>query len=200
MSYIYIYIYIYDISSQRVNDLTLILLTWRKSWANNASKWHMGFNTWLKELKNTNGFLTRVKRPVYRPHHSPTSSTDVRINRVKTPFLLIHWWRGQWHFYVRIGEKILFSKGGTLQLIFDDFKCLVLQLALLRIQETQSCILVPKTHLVTAGCYDLLAVLDILKYYFQIKSSERLHSYKVAFDVSGIFSSFKKRWLWSMYR
>jgi len=28
--YIYIYIYIYDISSIRVNDLTLILLTWRK--------------------------------------------------------------------------------------------------------------------------------------------------------------------------
>ena len=27
---IYIYIYIYDISSLRVNDLTLILLTWRK--------------------------------------------------------------------------------------------------------------------------------------------------------------------------
>jgi hypothetical protein len=32
------YIYIYDISSLWVNDLTLILLTWRKSWANNASK------------------------------------------------------------------------------------------------------------------------------------------------------------------
>ena len=28
--YIYIYIYIYIISSLRVNDLTLILLTWRK--------------------------------------------------------------------------------------------------------------------------------------------------------------------------
>ena len=28
--YIYIYIYIYGISSLRVNDLTLILLTWRK--------------------------------------------------------------------------------------------------------------------------------------------------------------------------
>jgi len=39
MSYIYIYIYIYDISSLKVNDLTLILLTWRKWWApNNASK------------------------------------------------------------------------------------------------------------------------------------------------------------------
>ena len=39
MSYIYIYIYIYDISSLSVNDLTLILLTWRKWWAhNNASK------------------------------------------------------------------------------------------------------------------------------------------------------------------
>jgi hypothetical protein len=30
--------YIYDIRSLRFNDLTLILLTWRKSWANNASK------------------------------------------------------------------------------------------------------------------------------------------------------------------
>ena len=30
--------YIYDISSLMVNDLTLILLTWRKWWANNASK------------------------------------------------------------------------------------------------------------------------------------------------------------------
>ena len=28
--YIYIYIHIYDIRSLRVNDLTLILLTWRK--------------------------------------------------------------------------------------------------------------------------------------------------------------------------
>jgi hypothetical protein len=36
--YIYIYIYMYDISSLRVIDLTLILLTWRKSWSNNASK------------------------------------------------------------------------------------------------------------------------------------------------------------------
>ena len=30
--------YIYDISNLRVNDLTLILLTWRKWWAKNASK------------------------------------------------------------------------------------------------------------------------------------------------------------------
>ena len=29
MTLVYIYIYIYDISSLRVNDLTLILLTWR---------------------------------------------------------------------------------------------------------------------------------------------------------------------------
>jgi len=35
----YIYIYIYDISRLKVNDLTLILLTWRKWCApNNASK------------------------------------------------------------------------------------------------------------------------------------------------------------------
>ena len=49
--YIYIYIYIYNISSQRVNDLTLILLTWRKWCApNNASKWQMGFNSAFKGL------------------------------------------------------------------------------------------------------------------------------------------------------
>ena len=44
------YIYIYDISSLRVNDLTLILLTWRKWTPNNASKWQMGFNSAFKGL------------------------------------------------------------------------------------------------------------------------------------------------------
>ena len=48
--YTYIYIYIYGISSLRVNDLTLILLTWRKWWTNNASKWQMGFNSAFKGL------------------------------------------------------------------------------------------------------------------------------------------------------
>jgi hypothetical protein len=43
--------YIYDIRSLRVNDLTLILLTWRKWWANNASKLQMGFNWAFKGLK-----------------------------------------------------------------------------------------------------------------------------------------------------
>ena len=48
------YIYIYDISSLRVNDLTLILLTWRKWWApNNASKQQMGFNSAFKGLTHT---------------------------------------------------------------------------------------------------------------------------------------------------
>jgi len=43
--------YIYDIRRLRVNDLTLILLTWRKWWApNNASKEHMGFNSGFKGL------------------------------------------------------------------------------------------------------------------------------------------------------
>jgi len=48
--YIYIYVYIYDISSLRVNDLTLILLTWRKWTPNNANKWQMGFNSAFKGL------------------------------------------------------------------------------------------------------------------------------------------------------
>lgn len=50
-----------------------------------------------------------------------------------------------------------------------------------------------KPTLITAGPYDLLVVLDLLKYFFQIKSSQRLHSYKLASDVSGIFPAFKKR-------
>jgi len=43
--------YIYDISSLRVNDLTFILLTWRKWLApNNASRQQMGFNSAFKGL------------------------------------------------------------------------------------------------------------------------------------------------------
>ena len=43
--------YIYDNSSLRVNDLTLILLTWRKWLApNNASRQQMGFNSAFKGL------------------------------------------------------------------------------------------------------------------------------------------------------
>jgi hypothetical protein len=49
--YIYIYIYIYDIRSLWGNDLTLILLTWRKWGLNNASKEQMGFNSAFKGLK-----------------------------------------------------------------------------------------------------------------------------------------------------
>ena len=43
--------YIYDISRLKVNDLTLVLLTWRKSLApNNASRQQMGFNSGFKGL------------------------------------------------------------------------------------------------------------------------------------------------------
>jgi len=43
--------YIYDNSSLRVNDLTLILLTWRKWLApNNASIQQIGFNSGFKGL------------------------------------------------------------------------------------------------------------------------------------------------------
>ena len=58
----YIYIYIYDISSLKVNNLTLILLTRRKWWApNNASKWQMGFNSGFKGLKYFNKPFTVIK-------------------------------------------------------------------------------------------------------------------------------------------
>jgi hypothetical protein len=44
--------YIYGITSLKVNNLTLILLTWRKWWAsNNASKEQMGCNSGFKGLK-----------------------------------------------------------------------------------------------------------------------------------------------------
>jgi len=59
--HVYIYIYIYDISSLRVNDLTLILLTWRKWWTpNNASKWQMGFNSAFKGLNRTSWSCTSI--------------------------------------------------------------------------------------------------------------------------------------------
>jgi len=47
--------YIYDISTLRVNDLTFILLTWRKWLApNNASRQQMGFNSGFKGLMTLN--------------------------------------------------------------------------------------------------------------------------------------------------
>jgi hypothetical protein len=46
------YVNIYDL--RRVNDFTLILLTWRKwSTPNNASKWQMGFNSAFKGLNSS---------------------------------------------------------------------------------------------------------------------------------------------------
>jgi len=43
--------YIYGAPILDVNNLTLILLTWRKWWApNNASNWQMGFNSGFKGL------------------------------------------------------------------------------------------------------------------------------------------------------
>jgi len=50
------YIYIYDFSSLRVNDLTIILLTWRIYWANNASKYQMGFNSGFKVLMTSDDY------------------------------------------------------------------------------------------------------------------------------------------------
>jgi len=49
-----LHIYIYDISSLSFNDLTFILLTWRKWLApNNASRQQMGFNSEFKGLKKS---------------------------------------------------------------------------------------------------------------------------------------------------
>ena len=62
--------YIYDISLLKVNNLTLILLTWRKWWApNNASKEQMGFNSGFKGLmfETSRGFslLLGIKNSHY---------------------------------------------------------------------------------------------------------------------------------------
>jgi hypothetical protein len=53
--------YIQSLCFKVINPLTLILLTWRMWWPpNNASKWHMGFNSAFKVLNdelNTIGHL-----------------------------------------------------------------------------------------------------------------------------------------------
>ena len=57
--------YIYDISSLMVNDLTLILLAWRKWWANNASKKQMWFISVFKRLNNnTQSFILQYMSTV----------------------------------------------------------------------------------------------------------------------------------------
>ena len=58
--------YIYDISHLRVNDLTLILLTWSKWWANNASKEQMGFNSGFKGLILKEKYKTNTNKPLPR--------------------------------------------------------------------------------------------------------------------------------------
>jgi hypothetical protein len=73
--------YIYDIRSLMVNDLTLILLTWKKWWANNASKYQMGFNSGLKGLIALHVVLRRgrdfphLSRPALWPTQPPIQWT-----------------------------------------------------------------------------------------------------------------------------
>ena len=65
--------YIYDISNLRFNDLTYILLTWRKWLApNNTSRQQMGFNSEFKGL-NTTGV---------RGYELPTSRETQSIERL----------------------------------------------------------------------------------------------------------------------
>jgi len=52
--------YIYDISTLSVNDLTFILLTWRKWLAhNNAIRQQMGFNSGFKGLNDAASVFTK---------------------------------------------------------------------------------------------------------------------------------------------
>jgi len=58
--------YIYDISTLRVNDLTFILLTWRKWLAsNNASRQQMGFNSGFKGLNTLHTLRFSLQNAVY---------------------------------------------------------------------------------------------------------------------------------------
>ena len=59
------HIYIYIISSLRVNDLTFILLTWRKWTPNNASKCQMGFNSAFKGLNSGRNKVYFTWGPIY---------------------------------------------------------------------------------------------------------------------------------------
>ena len=62
-----LHIYIYDISSLRVNDLTFILLTWRKWLArNNASRQQMGFNSGFKGLNTRLHFMKEFRETLQR--------------------------------------------------------------------------------------------------------------------------------------
>jgi hypothetical protein len=76
-----------DISSLRVNDLTLILLTWRKWRANNASKWQMGFNSAFKGLKVVknpgNGRLNNLNDPVLNVLIKQFIHSVIKINHKK---------------------------------------------------------------------------------------------------------------------
>ena len=73
--------YIYDISRLRVNDLTLILLTWRKWWApNNTSKQHMGFNSGFKGLMVVDSqtlFQYKHVRSISIPSFTRVASMDL---------------------------------------------------------------------------------------------------------------------------
>jgi len=61
--------YMYDISSLKVKNLTLILLTWRKLWApNTASKQKMGFNSGFKGLIHKFRQIS-PQRTLLRPQH-----------------------------------------------------------------------------------------------------------------------------------
>ena len=68
--------YIHDISCLKVNNLTLILLTWRKWWApNNASKELMGFNSGFKGLKKmeifSNVYNNKTPSAWWMTSHAP---------------------------------------------------------------------------------------------------------------------------------
>ena len=75
-------IYIYDISSIRDNDLTLILLTWRKWWTpNNASKRQMRFNSAFKGLIYIAGLQCSERHLEYSSFRLLHSLAMVRVKR-----------------------------------------------------------------------------------------------------------------------
>jgi hypothetical protein len=76
-----------DIRSLRVNDLTLILLTWRKWWSNNASKYQIGFNSAFKGL-NTTYDCNTFRRNQYCVHFLKPQSCGTNCHTYLTIFIV----------------------------------------------------------------------------------------------------------------
>ena len=100
-----LHIYIYDISRLRVNNLTLILLTWRKWWApNNSSKEQMGFNSGFKGLKDNNS-NTESQRVIGSEHFEIKYCFHLHGSKCPISLALQHWRWGHHIFWKHCESK-----------------------------------------------------------------------------------------------